>query len=119
MTLQSSDLPTSAAAAYENLTHQQQAAFTVYYNQRKRSTGLMLLLAIIFPIQLFMLGKVGLGVIFWLTGGGLGVWWVIEWFLTPSRVRDYNAGVAADGLSLISSGGGAITTTDTPVQEEE
>lgn len=54
----------------------------------------MMALAILFPIQLFFLGKIGLGVAFLVTGGGFGVWYVIEWFLTPGRVRDFNANVA-------------------------
>lgn len=65
----------------------------------------MVLLSIFFPIQLFLVGKIGLGILFWLTGGGLGVWYVIEWFLTPGRVRDYNARVANDSLNLIKAGG--------------
>lgn len=54
-----------------------------------------MVLAIFFPIQLFLLGKTGLGVAFILTGGGMFVWWIIEIFMTPKRVRDYNENVAA------------------------
>ena len=53
-------------------------------------------LAILFPIQLFLLGKTGLGVAFLLTGGGFLVWWIVEWFLTPGRVRAYNESVATE-----------------------
>lgn len=31
-----------------------------------------------------------MGIFFWLTFGGFGLWWLIEWFLTPKRVNDYN-----------------------------
>ncbi len=54
----------------------------------------MLLLAILFPIQLFFLGRIVLGILFLLTAGGFGVWYVIEWFLTPGRVRKYNQSLA-------------------------
>ena len=50
----------------------------------------MVVLSVIFPIQLFLLGKTGLGVAFILTWGGLGVWWITEMFMTPKRVNDYN-----------------------------
>ena len=40
-------------------------------------------------IQL-LLGKTAMGIFFWLTFGGFGLWWLIEWFLTPKRVNDYN-----------------------------
>ena len=37
-----------------------------------------------------LLGKTAMGIFFWLTFGGFGLWWLIEWFLTPKRVNDYN-----------------------------
>lgn len=55
----------------------------------------MVFLAIFFPIQLFLLGKIGLGVVFLITGGGVWVWWIIECFLTPKRVREYNGDAAS------------------------
>lgn len=39
-----------------------------------------------------------MGVFFLLTGGGFGIWYLVEWFLTPGRVRAYNEAVA---MSLI------------------
>ena len=51
----------------------------------------MVALAILFPIQLFLLNQTGLAIAFLLTGGGCGVWWIVEWFLTPGRVRKYNS----------------------------
>lgn len=69
----------------------------------------MVALSILFPVQLFFLGKVLLGVLFLITGFGFGVWYVIEWFLTPGRVRDYNTRVAAEILTSMNSGGRAAT----------
>jgi len=94
MTLPPVDLPPAAGPAFQNLTEEQKVAFSAEYSRRKRSLALMMVLAILFPIQLFFLGRVGLAVLFLLTGGGLGIWYVIEWFLTPGRVRDYNTGIA-------------------------
>ena len=54
----------------------------------------MVFLAIFFPIQLFLLGKTGLGIAYLITAGGLSVWWIIEWFITPKRVREYNGDIA-------------------------
>lgn len=116
------DLPPVAHAAYQGLNDAQQAEFNSYYARRRRDTFLMLLLAVLFPIQLFLLGKFWQGVIFWLTGGGFLIWYFIEWFLTPGRVREYNANVAADGLRLISSGSSIAPaptpTTDPPTAAE-
>ena len=87
-------IPEKAQPALMEMSDTQQASFLTEYNRRKRSTGLMLLLAILFPIQLFFLGRIGLGILFLLTAGGFGVWYVIEWFLTPGRVRKYNQSLA-------------------------
>lgn len=94
MTVPPIDLPPDTGLAFQELTDEQKSAFAAEYGHRKRSLVAMMALAIIFPIQLFFLGKIGLAVAFLLTGGGLGIWYVIEWFLTPGRVRDYNAKVA-------------------------
>ncbi len=104
MTLPPNDLPSSSVEAYSALSEEQKAAFVARYNASKRSMALMVALAIIFPIQLFFLGKVLLGILFLITGGGFGVWYVIEWFLTPGRVRDYNAKVASEILASVQSG---------------
>jgi len=87
-------IPEKAQPALMEMSDTQKASFLTEYNRRKRSTGLMLLLAILFPIQLFFLGRIGLGILFLLTAGGFGVWYVIEWFLTPGRVRKYNQSLA-------------------------
>jgi len=87
-------IPEKARPALMEMSDTQKASFLSEYDRRKRSTGLMILLAIFFPIQLFFLGRVGLGILFLLTMGGLVVWYVIEWFLTPGRVRKYNQSLA-------------------------
>lgn len=115
MTLPPTDLPPVAVAAYQNLTDEQRLSFAAHYDSRKRSMGLMMALAILFPIQLFLLGKIGLGILFILTGGGFGVWYIIEWFLTPGRVRAYNTAVAGEALNLLSSG----ASLQAVVEEEE
>jgi hypothetical protein len=104
MSLPPNDLPGTAVSAYASLSPEQKTAFSDFYNSRKRSMPLMMALAILFPIQLFLLGRIVLGILFLITGGGLGVWYVVEWFLTPGRVRDYNAKVASETLTLIQSG---------------
>lgn len=103
MTLPPEDLPPVAAAAYQQLNDDQKLAFNAHYNANKRSMALMVALAILLPIQLLFLGKVLLGILFIITGGGFGVWYVIEWFLTPGRVREYNTGVAHEALARVGS----------------
>jgi hypothetical protein len=115
MTLPPNDLPPEAFAGFQHLSEEQKVAFVSRYRSAKRSMALMMGLAIVFPIQLFLLGKVLLGILFIITVGGFGVWYVVEWFLTPGRVREYNREVASD--ILVSMGGGVSTGSD--VSEEE
>ncbi|MCE2527454.1 MAG: TM2 domain-containing protein [Actinomycetia bacterium] len=91
-----SDLSPMVASALGKLTEEQRAQVEHEYLRKRRSVSAMVALAILFPIQLFLLGKTGLGGAFLLTGAGFGVWWVVEWFFTPSRVRDYNNELATN-----------------------
>lgn len=99
MTLPPNDLPPVAFDGFQHLSDEQKTAFVDRYSSAKRSMPLLMALAILFPIQLFFLGKVLLGILFLITGGGFGVWYVVEWFLTPGRVREYNTTVARDILA--------------------
>lgn len=102
MTLPPNDLPPEAFAGFEALSDSQRVAFVNRYHSARRSMALMMALAILFPIQLLLLGKILLGILFLITGGGFGVWYVVEWFLTPGRVREYNAEVANQILTTMA-----------------
>lgn len=115
MTLPPNDLPSEAFAGFQNLSEEQKASFVSRYRTAKRSMPLMMGLAILFPIQLFLLGKVLLGILFIITGGGFGIWYIVEWFLTPDRVREYNRKVASD--ILVSMGGGVAAPTEGSEEE--
>ncbi len=80
--------------ALSEMSDGQQDTFWQLYDSKKRGVVPMVLLAIFFPIQLFLLDKTGLGIAFLLTAGGLFVWWFIEIFLTPGRVHHYNEELA-------------------------
>lgn len=88
------ELTPSVAKALVDLEPEQQQMFVDEYLRQRRGVVGMVLLAVFFPIQLFFFNKVGLGIAFWLTAGGLYIWYLIEIFLTPRRVRDYNKDVA-------------------------
>ncbi len=87
-------LPIMVKSALAKMPVEEQVMFQEMFEKKSKGLAVMLLLAVIFPIQHFLLGKTGLGIVFFLTGGGMGVWWVIEWFLTARRVREYNEDVA-------------------------
>ena len=87
-------LPSSVKQGITKLSPELQAVFEEEYKRKKKSKALILLLALFFPIQHFLLGKSGLGIIFFLTGGGLCLWWIVEWFLAIPRVNNYNEDLA-------------------------
>jgi hypothetical protein len=90
----SNSLPATVKTALAKMPDEQQMLFEDEYKRKAKSTGLLTALAILFPIQLFMLGKTGLGIAFLITLGGMGIWWLIECFLTPSRVKSFNEDAA-------------------------
>ena len=94
-------LSAQAVEALGAMTFDEGLLFQRDYDRRHRSTTAMVALAVFLPVQLFLLGRAGLGAVFLLTCGGLGAWWIAEWFLTPRRVCAYNAHVAEDALLRI------------------
>lgn len=98
MRLEIHTIPAAVAPFFKELSDEQGRWFLSEYRRRSRSVGWMMVLAILFPIQLFFLRRVGLGVVFLLTGGGFAIWYLVEWFLTPGRVHAYNEAAA---MSLI------------------
>ena len=87
-------LPATVRTALAKMPDEQQLLFEDEYKRKAKNTGLLTALAVLFPIQLFMLGKTGLGIAFLITLGGMGIWWIIEWFITPGRVKSFNDDVA-------------------------
>ncbi|CRF32830.1 hypothetical membrane protein [Brachyspira suanatina] len=43
-----------------------------------RSWVVTLLFAIFLPVHRFYVGKIGTGILYWLTAGGLGIWYIID-----------------------------------------
>ena len=94
-------LPPRVRTDLAAFSSKQQQTFVDLYKKRERNKTIMIILSIFFPIQMFFLGKVGLGIIFWLTLGGLGIWWFVEIFLTAGRTDSYNSNMAEEILADI------------------
>jgi hypothetical protein len=63
-------------------------------SMRDRSLGLAYVLWFFFGllgIHQFYLGKIGRGILYLLTGGVLGIGWLIDLFTLPSQTRRVNA----------------------------
>lgn len=83
-------LPSSVKNALGRMPGDQQAVFEEEYVQKRRNAVLLLLLSILFPIHFFFEGRIGLGILYWLTLGGFGIWWFIEILTVWGRTKRYN-----------------------------
>lgn len=92
-------LPMTVKSVLAKMETEDQINFQDEFQRKSKSAGLMLFLAIFFPIQHFILGKFGIGLVFWFTGWGFGIWYFIEWFLASKRVREFNGDVATKILT--------------------
>jgi TM2 domain-containing membrane protein YozV len=55
---------------------------------KKLNWTVTLVLSILFGslgVDRFMMGHVGLGILKLITGGGFGIWWLIDWILIATK----------------------------------
>jgi len=63
-----------------------------YLQSKLKSTGTAyLLMLFVFGSHYAYLGKWGIQFLFWITFGGLGLWWLIDLFSLSSKVENYNS----------------------------
>ena len=101
--------PPLVQSTLSKMTEDQKMTFEAEYRRQRKDVAPYILLAIFFPIQLFCLGRLGLGLAFLLSAGGLGFWWFIELFLTSERVKEYNDNIAlsiAKDMSIMTQASG-------------
>lgn len=93
------ELPEAARAALDEQSVRIQNAFANEYDRRSKKVRNTYLLLLFMPglhfLQLgFSIVRLVLGFCFIFTIGGLFVWWLLEWFLAPRRVRKHNQDLA-------------------------
>lgn len=57
-----------------------------------------------FGVDRFILGDIGLGIGKLLTGGGCGIWTMIDWFLVMDRAREVNYSTLMNAINFSSGG---------------
>ncbi|NMB36905.1 MAG: TM2 domain-containing protein [Bacteroidales bacterium] len=64
----------------------------VHFYEYKNPTVMLIVSIFIgqLGIDRFMLGDIGLGVLKLITGGGCGIWWLVDLFTVQDRAREYN-----------------------------
>lgn len=87
-------LPSSVRNALGQMPQEQQAVFEEEYGRKRRNKVILGLLAIFFPIHFFFEDRIVLGLVYWLTIGGFGVWWLVEIFTVWGRTSRFNEDTA-------------------------
>lgn len=98
------DLPSMVRSELGKLSAQKQEEFIEEYQRKTKSIGIAyLFLIIIFTMHYGYIRKWGLQVVFWLTLGGVGIWFLVDLFRLPGLVRDYNKDIATDTMRNLKS----------------
>jgi hypothetical protein len=84
------ELPASVKDEVAKLPEKNQELFVQVYRKKKKSLLMAFLLCLLYGTHNVYLEKTDLAFWFWLTGGGLVVWWIIEFFRVPGMVREFN-----------------------------
>ena len=63
---------------------------------RIRNIGIAYVLFFVAAAHYAYVNKWGTQILFWLTLGGLGIWWIIDIFRMPSIIEDFNDPIFED-----------------------
>lgn len=88
-------LPSVVKGALASLGAIQQQMFVEEYNRKKKSV-FVAYVCLLVGLQYGYLRKWGLQVVFWITAGGVFIWWIILLFSLSSKVKNYNRDVAIE-----------------------
>ena len=95
-------LPAAFQAQLDKLPPDAQLAFHDQYNRRARSLGTAYLIGF-FGWHYGYLKEWGKQILFWISGGGLLVWWVVDLFRMKKMCEDYNSVIATDCLLQVKA----------------
>lgn len=93
-------LPPHLKADFQELESKKQGAFIYEFDRKRKSRSATFLLSII-GLHYAYLGRWGLFVVYLLTLGGVGIWWLIAIFLSVSDCRDKNRDIALEVMKSI------------------
>ncbi|WP_205502100.1 TM2 domain-containing protein [Rufibacter psychrotolerans] len=94
-------LPYAAQVDLPHLAPGLQQEFYRLYLAKQKSVLLAYGLWVFFGLHYAYVNKWGIQFLFWITAGGLGVWWFIDLFRIPKMVRRYNHAQAMQVLATL------------------
>lgn len=92
------ELPEAVFQKLKSMEPSAQEAFVAEFNKKKKSPFFTSLCGYI-GLHYAWVGKVRMTIVFLLTLGGLGIWWLIDLFRIRGIVRNYNNDLAIKVLS--------------------
>lgn len=87
--------------AYSQLSAEDRLIFESTYRRKARSVGVAYLWWFLFGAHRGYLGQWGMQFLYWLSGGGVFIWAVVDLFLIPGMVADQNKDVALQALQMV------------------
>jgi hypothetical protein len=90
----SEQLPRMVSNELATLSPDSAMAFREEYRRRSKSTAVCYLLWLCLGWHYAYLRKWGIQVLFWLSAGGLIIWWLIDLFRIPGLIENYNRDTA-------------------------
>lgn len=114
-------LPPSVQDVVSKMNPQSRSIFFQEYRQKRKPIFAGYILWCVFALYYAYYRKIGLQFIFWITGGGLGIWWIIDLLRMPSIARDANDQIARNILQTLNLGAafGAAQPQITPEKDWE
>lgn len=100
------NLPAMVKNELFKFSAQKQEEFIEEYKRKAKPAGIVYLFWAILGCHYLYFKKWEIQIFFWLTSGGLLIWWVVDLFRIPGMIRDFNKDVAVDvlrDLKVISS----------------
>ncbi len=85
------------------LSNLSQNQFNAIQGIQLKDPTMMLLLSLFlgsWGVDRFLLKETGLGVVKLLTGGGCGIWTIVDWFLIINKTREFNQKLVLDSISV-------------------
>ena len=85
------------------LSNLSQNQFNAIQGLQLKDPTILLVLSLFFGtygVDRFLLKETGLGVVKLLTGGGCGIWTIVDWFLIINKTREFNQKLVLDSISI-------------------
>ncbi len=87
-------LPRTVKAELPTLPTDSQKKFLETYLAKRKRLFIAYPLVLVYGTHFIYLEQSSTGIWFWFTAGFFGIWWLIELFKVPGRVKDYNSYLA-------------------------